>query len=99
TLPMAPVTVVCGHGDDCSERVHGRSTVIGVVEERLSVIHAAATLNNPKADDAISRNALALGAALSVRGRAAPTADFDCLPLASASAMGVVRSKGTREPS
>src|SRR5262245_27368359 len=79
TLPMAPVTIVCVQLDDCSERVHARSTVIGVVEEPLSVIQAAATLRNPKADDAISKNALALGVALSVRGRAAARADLDCL--------------------
>ena len=96
---MAPVTIVCVQGDDCSERVHAVSTVIGVVEKPLSVIQAAATLANTKADDAISRNALALGATLSVRGRAAATADVDGLLRTLASAMGNVCSKGTREPS
>jgi hypothetical protein len=95
---MAPVTIACVQGDDCSEREHARSTVIGVVQIALGVIQAAATLTNTAMDDAISRNALALGATLPVGGRAT-TADVDCLLQTSASAMGNVCSKGTRGPS
>jgi hypothetical protein len=75
---MEPVTIVCEQEANCSERLHAVSAVIGVVAKPLSVIQAAAKLANTEADDAISRNALALGAALSVRGRAAATADVDC---------------------